>query len=164
LIRKLVDNDDDEDGGSDRGSTSAQSQNETYSSQPPSTQPPSAQPTKTTSQDLVAKRRHPRCDGPVVALIFRKFIGLFDEMPSLDTDAGAESRCCDVCRPLVTTKSAYLRSELLQWAVELEGVQVHTSDGEEISPSQVHGISPSKKQPVPAQSPLTIHDSESDGT
>ena len=164
LIRKLVDDEDDDDGGSDRGSTSAQSENETSSSQPPSTQPPSAQRTKTTSQDLVAKRRHPKCDGPAVALMFRKFIDLFDEIPSLDTDAGAESRCCDVCRPLVTAKSAYLRSELLQWAVKLEGVQVHTSDGVEIPPSQEHGISPSKKQPVPAQSPLPIHDSDSDGT
>jgi hypothetical protein len=65
--------------------------------------------------------------------MFRKFIDLFDEMPSLDTDIGVESRCCDVCRPLVTEKSAYLCSELLQWAFELEGVRVYTSGSDEIS-------------------------------
>jgi hypothetical protein len=145
-------------------STPAQPIDEKPSSQPPSAQPPSAQHTTPASRGLETSQRPLTCDGPAVALMFRKFIDLFDEMPSLDTDAGVESRCCDVCRPLVTEKSAYLRSELLQWAFELEGVRVHTSGGDEISPSQEHGISPSKKQPVPVRSLLTIHDSDSDAS
>ena len=98
--------------------------------------------------------------------MFRKFVNLFDEMPSLDNNAYTESRCCDNCRLLVIEKSAYLRRELVQWAADLEQVQKHTSQNDEVLPSQDHDISPSKGQSVLVQSqtPLTLHDSGSDGS
>lgn len=104
----------------------------------------------------------PTCDGPAVALMFRKFVDLFDEMPSLDSDASAESRCCDNCRPLVTEKSARLRRKLVQWAADLERVRIHTSHGHEVALSQDHGVSPARNKSVPVQSQLTILDSASD--
>lgn len=168
LIRKPVDESVDLDGEADRNDASTQLGGENYverqAASSPS-QPPSAQPTSTQYRSRVPKtdRPLPTCDGPAVALMFRKFVDLFDEMPSLDNDACAESRCCDNCRPLVKEKSAHLRRELVQWAAGLERVQIHTSRDHEVSPSQDHGVSPTKDQSIPVQSPLTILDSDSDG-
>jgi hypothetical protein len=41
----------------------------------------------------------PTCDGPGVALLLRKFIDAFHDMPALDNDPNADHRCFDLCRP-----------------------------------------------------------------
>ena len=170
LIRKPIDDPVDLASETDRNNTSTQlagrASVERRAVSSPS-QPPSAQAVSTQHRSQTSKtdQRLPTCDGPAVALMFRKFVDFFDEMPSLDNNACAESRCCDNCRPLVTEKSAYLRRELVQWAAELERVQKHTSQNEVVFPSQDHDISPSKGQSllVQSQTPLAIHDSGSDG-
>jgi len=126
---------------------------------PPSAQPPSAQVVNIASEHR--SRRHPTCDGPAVALMFRKFIELCNEIPSLDNDGASERKCCDACRPLVIQDFSRLRSELENWAAELERVESHTSDGEVIDPSQEHDIS-SLRQAQTRKSPVNIHDSDSD--
>ena len=127
----------------------------------PSSQPPSAQPAKSTSPSHLGIRR-PTCDGPTVAKMFRKFVDLFDEIPSLDLDPHAKNKCCDACRPLVVKRSAYLHDVLLQWAAELEDIQEHRYDNEETSTSQHHDISPIKNRAKPFKSPIFIQDSDSD--
>jgi hypothetical protein len=53
--------------------------------------PPSAQPSKTTAANTHSKtRRRLTCDGPAVALMFRKFIELGDEMPFLDNNKASK--------------------------------------------------------------------------
>jgi hypothetical protein len=101
-----------------------------------------------------------------MALMFHKFVDFFDKMPLLDNNACTESRCCDICRLLVTEKSAYLRQELVQWAADLKQVQKHTSQHDEVLLSQDHDISPSKGQSVLVQSqtPSAIHDLGSEGS
>jgi hypothetical protein len=159
MIRKAVDDVEDTDGGSDCPNTPAEELDDRFT--PPSAQLPQAQAVNTAS--AYHPRQRPTCDGPAIALMFRKFVELFDEMPSLDNDEGSKQRCCDVCRPLVARRSAILHSELEKWAAELEDVRSHTSRGDEIVPSREHNISPLKQ--APRKSPLVpIHNSDSGGS
>jgi hypothetical protein len=60
-------------------------------------------------------------------------------------------------------KFVHLRRELVQWTIEFERVQTHAFHGDEVLPSQDHGVSPSKGQSATVQPALTILDSDSDG-
>lgn len=81
-------------------------------------------------------------------------------MPSLDNDEGSKQKCCDVCRPLVAQRSAFLHSELEKWVAGLEDVRSHPSRGNEIVPSQEHDISHLKQAP-PRESSVAVHHSDS---
>ena len=127
--------------------------------------PPSAQPSETQLAGSLSgcrreSRPRPTCDGPAVALMFRKFIEFCNDIPSLDNDGASERKCCDACRPLVTQKSNLFRGELEDWAAELEGIESHTSNGEVIDLSQEYEISP-LKQARPKPLPINAHDSGS---
>jgi hypothetical protein len=108
MIRKAVNDVEDTDSGSDCLNTPAEELDDRFT--PPSAQLPQAQAVNTAS--AYHPRQRPTCDGPAIALMFRKFVELFDEMPSLDNDEGSKQRYCDICRPLVTRRSALLHSEL----------------------------------------------------
>ncbi|KAM0724044.1 hypothetical protein Q7P37_000224 [Cladosporium fusiforme] len=153
-IRKDVDGAEDAGGGSDCPNTPAEELDGHLT--PPSAQPSKVQAANTTSNPQF--RQRPTCDRPAVALMFRKFVEFFGEIPSLDNDEGSERRCCDACRPIVTEKSTYLRGELMKWTAELEEVQSHMSRGDRVLPSQEIGISPFKRAHR-RQSPLTPHGS-----
>jgi hypothetical protein len=159
MVRKPVEDTEDSDGESDcLGSPTDRPREDRVT-------PPSAQPSKTQLAGSMSgcrreSRPRPTCDGPAVALMFRKFIEFCNEIPSLDNDEASERRCCDACRPLVTQKANLFRGELENWAAELEGIESHTSNGEVIDLSQEHEISP-LKQARPKPSPVTAHDSGS---
>lgn len=155
LIRKAVNDKEGVGGESDgRNTPTEQPDNECLTQ-------PSAQPSKATAANTQSRQR-PTYDGPAVALVFRNFIELCIDIPSLDNDEASERKCCDACRPLVQQKFGQLRSELEKWAAELERVESHTSSGDVVHPSQEQDVSP-LKQALLRQSPLTIHDSDSDG-
>ena len=86
------------------------------------------------------------CDGPGIALIFGKFVDMYQELRALDTDtARLTASCCDTCRGLVLRALASLEADLVPCVRELEQVEQHTFDGHDVRPSQDHGISPRKQ-------------------
>jgi len=90
------------------------------------------------------------CDGPGIALIFGKFVDMYQELRSLDTDtAKLTASCCDTCRSLVLRALASLEADLVPCVQGLEQVELHTFDGHDVRPSQNHGISP-RKQALPS--------------
>jgi hypothetical protein len=161
-IRKPVEDTEDSNGESDYlGSSTDQPRDDRVT--PPSAQSSKTQAVGSLSTCQKGSRPRPTCDGPAVALMFRKFIEFCDEIPSLDNDEASERKCCDACRALIAQRSAFLRSEFEKWATELEAVQSHTSHGDKILPSQEHDISPLRQAPL-RQSPVTAHDSDSAGS
>jgi hypothetical protein len=88
------------------------------------------------------------CDGPGIALIFGKFVDMYQELRSLDTDtAKLTVSCCDTCRSLVLRALASLEADLVPCVRGLKQVEQHTIDGHDVGPSQDHGISPRKQAP-----------------
>jgi hypothetical protein len=134
MIRKSIGDAEDPNGGNDHRDKPTNQANEVCRT-PPSAQPLAAELTSILPHTREPVQQRPICDGPPVALMFRKFVDLLDEMPSLDKDTGVDSRCCDACRSLVAQGSAYLLSELVRRANELEKVKMHTVDGNGTIPS-----------------------------
>jgi hypothetical protein len=88
------------------------------------------------------------CDGPGIALIFGKFVDMYQELRSLDADtAKLTASCCDSCRVFVLRALASLEADLVPCVRGLEQVEQHTFDGHDVRPSQNHGISPRKQAP-----------------
>ena len=93
--------------------------------------------------------------------MFRKFVDLLDEMPSLDTDTEAASKCCDVCRPMVVERSARLRHKLARWADQLAAVEEHAVQGSKTPLSQMDDMSPCKARGGTSELPLFVSNSDS---
>jgi len=88
------------------------------------------------------------CDGPGIALIFGKFVDLYQELRSVNNDtARMTARCCDSCRVFVLRALASLEADLVPCVHGLEQVEKHLYDGSEVRPSQDHGVSPRKVTP-----------------
>jgi hypothetical protein len=102
------------------------------------------------------------CDGPAVALVLRKFIEAFRDMPTLDNDPEADHRCCDSCRPVALRAFKILENVLLPCAGDLESVGTHHYGGEDIDTSQVTDISPSKRRRTKDRSSLFVIQDSSD--
>lgn len=88
------------------------------------------------------------CDGPGIALVFGKFIDLYQELRSVNTDtARMTAHCCDSCRVFVLRALASLEADLIPCVHGLERVEQHLYGGGEVQPSQGHGLSPRKITP-----------------
>lgn len=88
------------------------------------------------------------CDGPGIALVFGKFVDLYQELRSVNTDtARMSARCCDSCRVFALRALASLEADLVPCVHGLERVDQHLYDGSEVRPSQDHGVSPRKATP-----------------
>ena len=88
------------------------------------------------------------CDGPGIALVLGKFVDLYQELRSVNTDtARMTARCCDSCRVFVLRALASLEADLVPCVHGLERVEQHLYDGSEVRPSQDHGVSPRKATP-----------------
>jgi hypothetical protein len=86
------------------------------------------------------------CDGPGIALIYGKFVDMYQELRALDTDtAKLTASCCGTCRGLVLRASASLEADLVPCVRGLEQVEKHAFDGHDVGPRQDHGISPRKQ-------------------
>jgi hypothetical protein len=73
------------------------------------------------------------CDGPGIALIFSKFVDMYQELRSLDTDtAKLTASCCDTCRNLVLHMLALLEADLVPCVRGLEQVEQYTFDGYDV--------------------------------
>jgi hypothetical protein len=99
-IRKPVEDTEDPDAESDYlGSSTKQPRDDRLT--PPSVQPSKTQVVRSLSGGQKDSRLCPTCDGPAIALMFRKFIEFCNETPSLDNDKASERKCCDNCRLLI---------------------------------------------------------------
>lgn len=88
------------------------------------------------------------CDGPGIALVFGKFVDLYQELKSANTDtARMTARCCDSCRVFVLRALASLEADLVPCVNGLERVGQHLYGGSEARPSQDHGVSPRRDTP-----------------
>jgi hypothetical protein len=75
----------------------------------------------TTGERNVASHRHTdasgdgsACDGPGIALVFGKFVDMYQELRSTDTDtARMTARCCESCRVFVLRALASLEADLV---------------------------------------------------
>jgi hypothetical protein len=104
---------------------------------------------KSPSQRASVATDAPSCDGPGIALVFGKFVDLYQDLRSLDADTTKLTRqCCDSCRNFVLRALASLEADLVPCVRGLEQVEQHVFDGAEVEPSQDHGISPRKRTPV----------------
>lgn len=121
----------------------------------PSTQPVEgtvSQHDSSSSDRTSMPAAHPSCDGPGIALIFGKFVDMYQELRSLDTDTTRlTASCCDTCRSFVLRALASLEADLVPCVRGLEQVEQHAFDGYEVGPSQDHGISPRKQTPLPSR-------------
>lgn len=108
------------------------------------------------------RRALPTCDGPGVALLLHKLVDAFSEMPSLDDTLDAGHRCCDTCRPKALRAFRVVTNVLLPCAEDLEKVNNHCFEGNDVVPRQLSDISPHKHGPGKSQSPLFIEDSSDD--
>ena len=91
---------------------------------------------------------HSTCDGPGIALVFGKFVDMYQELRSGNTDtARMTARCCDSCRVFVLRALASLEADLVPCVHGLERVERHLYNGSEVRPSQDHGVSPRKVTP-----------------
>lgn len=119
----------------------------------------------TQSQDLVASQHDESisrrtsvpidtssCDGPGIALLFGKFVDLYQDLRSLDPDTTKLTRqCCDACRTFVLRALASLEADLVPCVQGLEQVDQHVFNGVAVQASQDHGISSRKTSPVPSK-------------
>jgi hypothetical protein len=88
------------------------------------------------------------CDSPGIALVFGKFVDLYQEVRSVNTDtARMTARCCDPCRVFVLRALASLEADLVPCVHGLERVTQHLFDGSEVRPSQGRRVSPRKVTP-----------------
>jgi hypothetical protein len=109
----------------------------------------------TTGERDVASHRHTdepgdgsACDGPGIALVFGKFVDMYKELRSTDTDtARMTARCCDSCRVFVLRALASLEADLVPCVHGLEQVEKHLYDGKAVRSSQGHGVSSRKATP-----------------
>jgi hypothetical protein len=75
-------------------------------------------------------------NGPRIALIFGKFVDMYQELRSLDTDTTKlMASCCDTCRNLVLRTLALLEADLVPCVRGLEQVEQHTFDGHDVGSS-----------------------------
>lgn len=102
------------------------------------------------------------CDGPAVALLLRKLIEAFRDMPGLDNDPEADHRCCDSCRPVALRAFKILENVLSPCAGDLEDVGIHHYGGNDINASQVTDNSPPKRRKIQGRNPLFIQDPSDD--
>ena len=102
------------------------------------------------------------CDGPAVALLLRKFIEAFRDMPTLDNDPDVDHRCCDSCRPVALRAFKILENVLLPCAGDLENVETHHYGGEDVDTSQITDISLHKRRRTKDRSALFVQDSSDD--
>jgi hypothetical protein len=89
-------------------------------------------------------RPSPTCDGPGVALLLRKFIDAFRDMPTLDSDPSADHCCCETCRPDASRTFRILEEVLLPCAEDLERVGTHRYGDADVETNQINDISPHK--------------------
>jgi hypothetical protein len=83
------------------------------------------------------------CDGPVAALTLGKFVDLYQELRSVDSDtAKMAARYCNPCRILVLRALASLEADLVPCAQGLRRVERHLHDGDKVPPGQDCGTSP----------------------
>ena len=69
------------------------------------------------------------CDGPGIALVFRKFVDIYKELRSTDTDtARITARCYDSYRVFVLRALASLEANLVPYIYRLEQVEKHLYD------------------------------------
>lgn len=131
--------------------------------QPSENPAPTQQSISTTGDAPVEMERTsqalPTCDGPGVALLLRKFIGAFHDMPSLDDDPEADHRCCDLCRPKALRAFKILENVLLPCATDLEMIQNHHYGDDSVETSQLGDISPPKRGMIRKHTSLFVEDS-----
>lgn len=88
------------------------------------------------------------CDGPGIALVFGKFVDMFQELRSTDTDtARMTARCCNSCRVFVLRALASLEADLVPCVYRLEQVEKHLYNSKTVRSSQDHGVSSDKTTP-----------------
>jgi hypothetical protein len=88
-------------------------------------------------------------DGPGIALVFGKFVDLYQELRSANIDtARMTARCYDSCCVFVLRTLASLEADLVPCVYSLEQVEQHLYDGSEIRPNQDHSVSPRKVTPA----------------
>jgi hypothetical protein len=104
----------------------------------------------------------PTCDGPAVAMLLHKFIGAFRDMPALDNDPEATHRCCNSCRPVALRAFKILENVLLPCAGDLENIETHHYEGEDVDASQLHDISPHTRARTKRRAILSVQDSSDD--
>jgi hypothetical protein len=108
------------------------------------------------------KHHSSMCDRPAVALLLRKFIKAFRDMPTLDNDPEADHRCYDSCCPVALRAFKILENVLLPCARDLENVGNHHYGGEDIDTSQVTDISLPKRRRTKDRSSLFVVQDSSD--
>jgi hypothetical protein len=145
----------------DLTSPEAQSPRGSVSSQQPDTADKFASVAPDQQSGLEKGQKHPfsTCDGPAVALVLRKLIDAFRDMPALDNDPEADHRCCDSCRPVALRAFKILETMLSPCAGDLENVGTHHYGGEDIDTSQVTDISPPKRRRTKERRSLFIEES-----
>jgi hypothetical protein len=85
------------------------------------------------------------CDGPGIALVLGRFVDLYQELRSVNTDtARMTARCCDSCRVFVLRALASLEAGLVLCVYGLERVKPHSNDSSEVRPRQDYGLSQRK--------------------
>jgi hypothetical protein len=102
------------------------------------------------------------CDGPAVALLLRKFIEAFRDMPTLDNDPEVDHCCCHSCRPVALRAFKILENVLLPCAGDLENVGTHHYAGEDIDASQIADIPLHKRRRTKDRTALFVQDSSDD--
>jgi hypothetical protein len=84
----------------------------------------------------------PTCDGPAVAMLLRKIIDAFGDMPALDRRHKTDCRYCEICRPTALQVIKVLQDMLVPYAKDLEEIEVHRYNGGNIDSSLVSDKSP----------------------
>jgi hypothetical protein len=120
----------------------------------------------TSSRHTSALSDDSTCDGPGIALVFGKFVDLYQELRSANTDtARMTARCCDSCRVFVLRALGSLEADLVPCVHGLERVEQHLYDGSEVRPNQDHGVSPRKVTPAGKRVPrVHVVPDSSDGS
>jgi len=70
-----------------------------------------------------------------MALLLRKFIKAFRDMPTLDNDPDVDHRYCDSYRLVALRAFKILENVLLPYAEDLESVRTHHYAGKDIDAS-----------------------------
>jgi hypothetical protein len=79
-----------------------------------------------------------------MASLLHKFIDVFRDMPTRDSDPNAYYRCCELCRPKTLQAFKVLEEVLLPYAEDLERVDTHRFGDTAVETSQINDISPHK--------------------
>jgi hypothetical protein len=83
------------------------------------------------------------CNGLVAALTLGKFVDLYQELRSVDSDtAKIAARYCNPCRILVLRALASLEADLVLCAQGLRRVERHLYNSDKVPPGQDCGTSP----------------------